>query len=176
MLLYWIWLTADKYLSAQARTSLIERFGSADAIYLADEEALRMTPNLKEKEIAALLDKSLERANEILLECDNKRISILTWQDAAYPERLRNIFDPPLVLYYEGLLPSFDQEAVFAIVGTRHASAYGLMSAKRLGFQLGRAGALVVSGAAAGIDGLALEGALTAGRPVVAVLGCGTYR
>ena len=78
------------------------------------------------------------------------------------------------MLYYEGLLPNFDNEAAFALVGTRRASAYGLTAAKRLGYQLGRAGALVISGAAKGIDGLALEGALTAGRPAVAVLGCGT--
>ena len=174
MLLYWVWLTADKHLSAQAKSALLEQFGDARAIYLADETALRMTPNLKNKEITALLDKSLDRARAILEVCDNKRISILTWQDAAYPERLRNIFDPPLVLYYEGLLPAFDREAAITIVGTRKASAYGLSAAKRLGYQLGRAGALVISGAAKGIDRLALEGALTAGRPVVAVLGNGT--
>ena len=174
MLLYWIWLTAQKHFSAQAKQSLLEHFGSADAIYMADETALRMTPNLKEKEICALLDKSLDAANRIIEVCDNKRISVLTWQDAAYPERLRNIFDPPLVLYYEGLFPNFDYEAAFALVGTRHASAYGLAAAKRLGYQLGRAGALVISGAAKGIDALVLEGALTAGRPAVAILGCGT--
>ena len=94
-------------------------------------------------------------------------------QDAAYPERLRNIDDPPVLLYCRGTVPAFDTEPVLGIVGTRHASAYGLVQAKQLGYQIGRMGGIVVSGAAAGIDTLSLKGALTAGRPVVGVLGCG---
>lgn len=174
MLLYWIWLTVGKYISAKSKKILLERFGDVEQIFLADEEMLRGVDGLKEKEIAALADKSLALARGTLRTCDDLRVQVITWQDAAYPERLRNIYDPPLVLYVSGNLPSVDNEAAIAVVGTRKASAYGLMMSKRLGYQLSRAGAMVISGAARGIDSMALEGALTAGRPVIGVLGCGT--
>ena len=122
---------------------------------------------------AALLDKNLESSGKILEECEKKRLNILTIQDAAYPSRLKNIPDPPLVLYYKGQLPDFDAEPVIGVVGTRKASAYGLTVAKRMGYQIGKCGGLVVSGMAYGIDGLAMSGALTAGAKTVGVLGCG---
>ena len=110
---------------------------------------------------------------KILEDCQKKRLNILTIQDAAYPSRLKNIPDPPLVLYYKGQLPDFDSEPVIGVVGTRKASAYGLTVAKRMGYQIGKCGGLVVSGMAYGIDGLAMSGALTAGAKTVGVLGCG---
>ncbi|MBQ1264200.1 MAG: DNA-processing protein DprA [Oscillospiraceae bacterium] len=103
----------------------------------------------------------------------HKGIRILTWQDAAYPNRLRTIDDAPVVLYCKGTVPDIDEEPVIAMVGTRKASAYGLMQAKQLGFQLGKMGAIVTSGGADGIDTMCLKGALSAGNPVIAVLGCG---
>ena len=79
----------------------------------------------------------------------------------------------PPVLYYRGIFPAIDTSPVIGMVGTRKASAYGLMQAKRLGYQVAKCGAIVVSGGADGIDTMCLTGALSAGRPVVAVLGCG---
>ena len=78
-----------------------------------------------------------------------------------------------MVLYYKGRLPDWDASPIIGIVGTRKASAYGLTAAKRMGYQIGRCGGIVVSGMAFGIDGMAMAGALTAGQPVVGVLGCG---
>ena len=83
------------------------------------------------------------------------------------------IADPPIVLYYKGVFPAVDTSPVIAMVGTRKASAYGLMQAKRLGYQVAKSGGIVVSGGADGIDTMCLTGALTADRPVIAVLGCG---
>ena len=77
------------------------------------------------------------------------------------------------MLYYKGQLPDFDGSPVIGVVGTRKASAYGLQTAKRMGYQIGRCGGIVVSGLAFGIDSMAMSGALTAGTPVVGVLGCG---
>ena len=78
-----------------------------------------------------------------------------------------------MVLYYKGRLPDFDALPLIGVVGTRKASAYGLTTAKRMGYQIGKCGGIVVSGMAYGIDGMAMSGALTAGRTVVGVLGCG---
>ncbi len=72
-----------------------------------------------------------------------------------------------------GRLPDFDGSPVIGVVGTRKASAYGLTTAKRMGYQIARCGGIVVSGMAYGIDGMAMSGALTAGAPAVGVLGCG---
>ena len=149
----------------------LRRFGSPEAVFYADAEAYRGIEGLKNAE--PLEDKDLTEPRRILSECHRKSIHILTWQDAAYPARLRSIDDPPLLLYYQGTLPDIDAEPVIAMVGTRRASAYGLLQAKRLGYELGRYGAIVVSGGAAGIDTLALRGAVSSGTPPVAVFACG---
>ncbi|MBQ7817331.1 MAG: DNA-processing protein DprA [Oscillospiraceae bacterium] len=126
------------------------------------------------KQIAeSLHEKDLHYAGDILRECVDLGIHICTFNDGAYPSRLKNIADPPMVLYYVGHLPDLDGTPVIAAVGTRKASPYGLNVAKRIGGQLARCGAIVVSGLAAGIDGAAASGALTAGGTVVGVLGCG---
>jgi len=126
------------------------------------------------KQIAdSLKEKDLHAAGDILQECVDLGIHICTYNDGAYPSRLKNIADPPMVLYYVGHLPDLDGTPVIAAVGTRKASVYGLNVAKRIGGQLARCGAIVVSGMAAGIDAAAASGALTAGGAVVGVLGCG---
>lgn len=141
---------------------------------MADGHAYDELQELNVQDKSVLLDKSLSGADRILRECDNKRISILTWGDAAYPARLKTIPDPPLVLYYEGRMPNLESTAVIGMVGTREASLYGMKHAKELGYQLGKGGAIVVSGIAVGIDRMSLEGALSAGMPVISVLGNGT--
>ncbi len=119
------------------------------------------------------MDKSLDGAERILEECYEKNIQIMTIADGIYPARLRNIPDPPLVLYYKGKLPNVDSLPVVGVVGTRSATPYGLLTAKRLGYQLGKCGAVLVSGMAKGIDAMAMIGALTAGQKVIGVLGSG---
>ena len=76
-------------------------------------------------------------------------------------------------MYYKGQLPDFDALPVIGVVGTRKASAYGMQTAKRMGYQIAKCGGIVVSGMAYGIDGMAMSGALTAGQMTVGVLGCG---
>ena len=172
MLVHWIWLAHRPGFGPRTKAKLLEHFRDPEAVYYADEEALGQL-GLSAEAIAALLDKNLDSSEKILEDCRKKRLNILTIQDAAYPSRLKNIPDPPLVLYYKGQLPDFDSEPVIGVVGTRKASAYGLTVAKRMGYQIGKCGGLVVSGMAYGIDGLAMSGALTAGAKTVGVLGCG---
>ncbi len=172
MLIHWIWLHHRPGFGPRTKAQLLEHFRDPEAVYYADEEALGQL-GLSSDVRAALLDKNLDSSEKILEDCQKKRLNILTLQDAAYPSRLKNIPDPPLVLYYKGQLPDFDGSPVIGVVGTRKASAYGLTVAKRMGYQIGKCGGLVVSGMAYGIDGLAMSGALTAGAKTVGVLGCG---
>lgn len=174
MLRYWIWLSTRKHIGNRKKILLLEHFGTPEAVYLADNYAYEAIVELGSQDKTVLSDKSLVEAEHILRDCDNKRISILTWNDAAYPARLKAISDPPVVLYYEGRIPNVDSTATIGMVGTREASVYGMKHAKQIGYQLGKGGAIVVSGIAVGIDRMSLEGALTAGMPVISVLGNGT--
>lgn len=172
MLLYWLWLTTRRGLAKHRYPAVLECFGSPEEAYYAEHEVYRLA-GFSAQEIQTLCDKSLELPRQILAACTRKNIHILTYQDASYPDRLRSIPDPPAVLYYLGNLPDFDREAAIAIIGSRKSTPYGLNHAKRFGFQVAICGGLVVSGMAAGGDSAAMEGALTAGRPTVGVLGCG---
>lgn len=173
MLLHWIWLSQCPQLNHAGATALLAQFGDPEGIYLAGEQELRRVPDLSREALPGLLDKNLSPSEQILRTCYDKGIHILTYRDGAYPGRLHVIGDPPLLLYYRGVLPDFDSEAAIAVVGTRRASPYGLITAKRMGYQIAQCGGLVISGLAAGIDSMAMTGALTQGKPAVGVLGCG---
>lgn len=171
MLEYWVWLAGRRGVGARGLHALLTEFGTPEAVYCAGKEDYPQ--QLRAEGLASLLDKELAPAHEILQQCYRQSIHVLTLQDAGYPKRLKNLDDAPLVLYYQGNLPDFDAEPSVAMVGTRKASAYGLLQAKRLGYELGRYGVLVISGGAAGVDTLALRGAISSGTPPVAVFACG---
>ena len=98
-------------------------------------------------------------------------VRVVTREQSGYPKALREIYDPPLALYIRGSMPS--EEVAIAVVGSRHASRYGLQTAERLAYDLALRGVTIVSGLARGIDGAAHRGALKAGGRTIAVLGSG---
>lgn len=169
---YWIWLSALERLKPKTKNLLIEHFSDPLSIYYANESEYSFIPNITKRELEALRDKNLEPAERILEQCDAKGISIMTLGDAHYPARLKNTYDPPVVLYVKGKLPWIDEEAAIAIVGTRKASPYGIKTARSFGYELTKSGGLVVSGLAAGVDTAGAEGALKAGGSCIGVLGC----
>ena len=173
MLVHWIWLATRPGLSDRQKRMLLESFPDPEDIFFGDPDMFRAVEGMRQEGVDALEDKNLREAEEILEKCYQGSIHICTYRDAAYPTRLKNIADPPLLLYYAGQLPEMDSLPVIAVVGTRKASAYGLTTATRMGYQISRCGGLLVSGLAEGIDGAAMKGALTAGGKVVGVLGCG---
>lgn len=166
---YWIWLADRKRLTQGEKLALRQKFPSVQALY----EATDYGPDIGGVALNSLLDKDLAPAEKILADCKRRGAGVLTPDDARYPQRLRQIPDPPVVLYYLGTLPDFDNEIPIAMVGTRRPTAYGLMSAGKLGGEIAQAGGLVVSGVAYGVDAEAMWGAVRAGKPVVGVLGCG---
>lgn len=173
MLIHWIWLALRGGISDREKLLLLEHFSTPEQLYFADGQLISQIPNIRPEASAALLDKRLAEAESVLNTCARKQIHILTYQDAAYPDRLRNIADPPMVLYYKGSVPELSGRPVIAVVGTRKASDYGMRVARRMGYQIGMCGGIVVSGLATGGDAMAMQGALESGTPVVGVLGCG---
>lgn len=168
-IVYWIWL-GEKHLGVKARRALFQRFDSPKDIYFADRAALADI-EMSKAEHEALLDKDLKAAERIIARCAEENVSILTLQDAAYPERLRNIPDVPCVLYVKGHLPAVDTEPVIGVVGTRKCTPYGQKMAYKLGYEIAAGGGTVVTGLAEGADSRAAEGALRAGGKVIGVLG-----
>ena len=170
---YWLWLTELPGLTNQTRLALLRHFPTPEDVYYAEAEEVLLTDGITREQAKLLEDKDCGRADQILADCQRMHSDVVTIQDAGYPNRLRNIYDPPCLLYVRGRLPVFDDEAAIAVVGTRKCTPYGVACAEKLGYGLAAGGALVVSGLARGIDSAALRGALRGGGAVAAVLGNG---
>ena len=169
---YWAWLSCVTGVRPLVKARLLESMGGPEQVFFAGrDELLAAEPLLQSREADKLSDKSLEASAKALERCEELGVSILTLQDAGYPDRLRHIPDPPAALYVWGRLPAVDDALVLAVVGTRSATPYGLKMAARLGGELAKGGGVVVSGLAEGCDGAAMEGALRAGGVTVGVLG-----
>ena len=169
-LLTWIWLASLPGLRGTLRRALLDRFGEPRAVFAATEQAL-LACGVTDEEAEQILRHDTAKAERILSRCGEEDVQILTMQDAAYPERLRNIPDPPVVLYIKGRLPAVDSEAVIAVVGTRKCTPYGEKMSRNIGYGIAKGGGIVVTGLAEGADSKAAEGALMAGGKVIGVLG-----
>jgi DNA processing protein len=178
-------LTASESLSAavrlamvpgvgpRTRKKLLERFGTPEAVLSAPPSELQSIPRVGSKLCRTICTarEEIDAESEIEL-CRQSQIEILTDQDKNYPRSLHDLPDPPGVLFVRGQLDASDALAV-AIVGSRHATHYGLTQAERLAASLARAGLTIVSGLARGIDAAAHRGALSAGGRTIAVLASG---
>lgn len=161
MLLYWVWFAQAEGLTAKQKRGLLECYADPEELYHAGVDI----PEGK-------LNMDLSQARRILDQCAKKNIKLLPFTDPAYPACLRNITDPPLLLYYRGQMPDFTQKPAIGVVGTRKASQYGLQQAMQMSEQLAK-GAIVISGGAFGVDSAALSGTIRGQGVPVAVLGCG---
>lgn len=170
---FWIWLTELKGLSNQTRLALLRHFETPEDVFYADAGEILLTEGITREQASLLENHRLDAADKVLADCQRLGLRILTIQDAEYPGRLQNIYDPPCLLYVKGRLPAFDEEAAVAVVGTRDCTPYGVASAEKLGYGLTKGGGIVVSGLAKGIDAAATRGALRAGGVTVGVVGNG---
>ena len=168
---YWIWFSSRRGLSAKTRRAALEQFGGPKELYFAPEQEVRRIPDIRAEEVQTLMERDGEAAGRVFRRCEELGVSVLTLQDAAYPERLRNITDPPSVLYVLGRLPDVDAEPCVTVVGTRSCTPYGEKMARNIAYELASKGAVVVTGLAGGVDSRAAEGALLAGGSVIGVLG-----
>lgn len=153
--------------------SLLEHFGEAPKILAATKTELRRVRNIGEDTATAI--QQWETTIDLPGELQRIRdfgAHILIQTDDLYPKSLRQIYDPPLVLYVKGALTAQDKNAV-ALVGSRLTTHYGIETARKLGYQLAYLGVTVVSGGARGVDTAAHQGALTGKGRTIAVLGTG---
>lgn len=169
----WIGLNMIPGLGSARIKKLLGHFGSPESIFGSVQDELMKVPGIGKESAGRITDFNPEKevGKELLL-AEKKKVKIITLQDEEYPPRLREIFDPPLVLYVRGALLPEDENAV-AIVGTRYPSFYGKVVAEDLGKKLSERRVTVVSGMARGIDTASHRGALCGGGRTAAVLGCG---
>lgn len=172
-IVYWIWLSLSVTPGSDTFRKLIERFDSPERIFNAGEDELTSCIGSNSRDFSSLCEKDISRAEEIADFCEKKSVGILTYFDDEFPNSLKEIETPPVLLYYRGVLPKFNDECLIAIVGTRRLSDYGRRNAFVIGHDLATAGAVVVSGMAVGIDGVAHAGSISAGGVNVAFLGSG---
>jgi len=170
---YWLALSLTPGVGSILIKRLLDRFKTPEAVFRAPVKELLSIEGLGEKvakEIRkGLLDKAVEKELNFLKELGG---TILTIKEDAYPKRLKDIYDPPALLYVRGALKKEDELAV-AIVGSRKTSPYGRWITERVSQELARRGVTVVSGMARGIDSAGHKGAISGGGRTIAVLGCG---
>ncbi len=171
-LLYWIWLSRVPGIGSKKFLNLYKHFGDIEKVYHGKEIDFCGVPKLSKRDVNSILNnKDLKKADQYLKMVKKQKVDILLYKDEKYPNLLKEIYDPPAILYSRG---SMDIEEVsISIVGSRKASYYGLKTAEKLAFQLASLGIIIVSGMAKGIDSYAHRGALQAKGKTIAVLGCG---
>ena len=160
-------------IGSRLRRLLLERFGSPEGVFAASPAEIASVGRISRKLAASLPTLANDStADDVIALCRKRSVDILLEGQDGYPSLLSRIDDPPGLLFARGVLLPQDSLSV-AIVGARHATAYGLKVAEQLGAGLARAGYTVVSGLARGIDAAAHRGALRAGGRTIAVLGSG---
>jgi DNA processing protein len=172
---YWVGFNLVKGIGAVRLQALRDHFGDLALAWQAPVDALQaagLSPKLAERVAQVRASADLDRCMD---QFEAQGISILTWEDEFYPTRLKEIDQPPPVLYVRGALTSEDSWAI-AVVGTRRVSAYGRQVTEELASFLAANGVTVVSGLARGVDAIAHQSTLKAGGRTIAVLGCGVDR
>ena len=169
-LIYWIWLSLLN-LSPRAVTAVLQHCGDAERAYAEESDAFHGVRGITAREAEALENRDLTAAEFSQRRCLEQKLQILPLTDPAYPERLKQIAEPPAALYIQGEFPELDKAPVLAVIGTRRASAYGLRMSRELAFQIASGGATVLSLLTPGADEAAAAGMIQAGTPCIGVLG-----
>ncbi|HEX5889622.1 MAG TPA: DNA-processing protein DprA [Pyrinomonadaceae bacterium] len=169
----WVELNMTPGIGPRAAAKILERFGSAESVYNATRtelEQLRLAPEAIDSIISRVLRSTAEAEIAAVRKLGG---DILLLDDGVYPSSLREIYDPPIVLYVKGAWAECLDQPCIGVVGSRKCSTYGQNAANMLARDLAQRGLTVVSGFARGIDAAAHRGALEAGGRTVAVLGTG---
>ena len=167
---YWLWLSSAD-ISACSKGVMLAHYGDAELAYFAPAGDYAAIPGMSRKDALVLEKRDMSGIERIFERCQMKNIDIISYQDAAYPKRLKAIACPPPVLYVRGRLPNVDEEPIIAVVGTRKASYYGVKMANRITSEIVHSGGMIASGLTRGIDFAAAEAALLADGRVIGVLG-----
>jgi DNA processing protein len=169
---FWVALALTPGLGPIRARKLVGRFGGIEPIFRASLTELEGAGLPAESAQSIALGRSLEAAEEELVRAASAGAQIVTLDDEAYPATLKNIYDPPIVLYVRGQVPVLSEPGI-AVVGTRHPTPYGIGMAHRLACDLGMRGLVIISGMARGVDTAAHRGALEVSGKTVAIWGTG---
>jgi DNA processing protein len=170
--LQWLALGLTPGLGPTRARRLVEHFGNVAAVFRASLTELEATGLLAVSAQSLGTRKSMELAQEEMGKAKASGVQVLTLDDPTYPPHLRQICDPPLVLYVRGDVNVLSQPGI-AVVGTRHPTPYGTGMAERLSIDLAAHGLAIFSGMARGVDTAAHRGAIAAKGKTVAVFGTG---
>ena len=168
----WLALTLTPGLGPTRAKHLVEFFGNIDAVFNASLTELEAAGLPAASAQSLGTGRSVELAHDELAKTTAAGITCVTVDDLAYPARLRQIYDPPLVLYVRGNVAALSQSGI-AVIGTRHPTPYGIGMAERLACDLSTRGVVIFSGLARGVDSAAYRGAVNGKGKTVAVFGTG---
>jgi DNA processing protein len=172
---YWVGFNLVRGIGAQRLRALLNAFGDVRTAWHAQPGEL-MAAGLTSKIVQSLLQvRSSVDLEKVLQRLEKQGVTVLTWEDETYPRLLREIDQPPPVLYVRGEISTADEWAV-GVVGTRRVTAYGRQVTEELCAALAGSGVTVVSGLARGVDAIAHQTALRCGGRTIAVLGSGVDR
>jgi DNA processing protein len=169
---YWLALALTAGLGPTRIKKLIERYGTAERVFHASLTELESCGMRAVSAQSIATGKSMELALEECAKAEQVGARIIALSDAEYPSRLKEIYDPPVILFVKGSVEVLAQPGI-AMVGTRHPTPYGSGMAERLSTDLAARGLVIISGLARGVDTASHRGAIAAKGKTVAVLGTG---
>ena len=170
----WLTLYLTPGLGTAGCLRLVEQFGSPDKVLTAGKQKLASVKGLKKEPLQQLLNNpAYKKAENEITKAEKFGISIVSIDNPDYPQSLRSILNPPVVLYIKGSIEELEKKLLVAIVGSRAATTYGQKIAESLASSMSSKGVIIVSGLALGVDTAAHKGALSAGGQTIGVLGCG---
>ncbi len=168
---YWLWLTLAYGPANSRKWNFLSHYNSVTEAYehISSGDFSRALPQDKKSlELA-----SLTKAEELISECEKNKINIYSYDDPDFPDRLREIYNPPSVLFTLGRLDSVDESVIITAVGTRKPDDYSRAIASKLIGELAHAGVTIASGCASGLDSVSLVSAIKSGGGVYTVMPCG---
>lgn len=170
---YWIWLQHAFGAGSAKPVWIGKKFKDIEEFAQGGKRLWSTMSFISEKELAALSTFTLSEAEAQLEYSEKVGQQVIAYCNEDYPEKLRNIPAPPAVLYVKGEMPDFDSILTISVVGSREATESAVQSARMLCYELSKAGAIIVSGGALGIDAAAHRGAMMGAAPTVCILACG---
>lgn len=170
---YWIWIVSALGYDNIKVKRLYELYTDISEFYDGGEREWRFCGILSQRELEKLSETSIDNSQNVIDRCKQLNYSIICIDDTLFPNCLRNIEDPPALIYVNGHLPNLDNRLTIGVVGTRRATKYGLENSYKIAYALAKYGVTIISGGALGVDCASHRGALACDGVTVCVRGCG---
>lgn len=170
---YWIWFSRINKIGTMAQKKLLDKYKNPEIIWNLTEKELQQNKYINRQSIEIILNNEFKKnlkAYEAYM--DKNGITMITIEDKVYPDKLKNIYDSPVVLYVKGNYKILNNKAI-AIIGSRNCTNYGKQMAQKFAYNLSKQKINIVAGLANGIDTYAHIGTMKAGEKTIAVIGSG---